>query len=543
MLPLFRCILYCSRTEHSGLLLAAYGDSIYTFSASAGKCLSIWLHAKGSFLWEETLGEQESTGAAQVDDGPGRPPKRRKLSANGDVSDSTSAEIVTDNDGIKARRAKPKTVSVPSIFKLAATSTGKYVVAVTDEDKCIRVLELLADGRLHQVSERHMPKRPCAVTFTTDESTILCADKFGDVYALPLLISSTQAKMMATEIPATAKNPNYEAKTTRFVPSASALTVHTKRNQQALKNQQNPGNKPTEKKSLDFDHELLLGHVSLLTDLVYVTVSNSILESPDERSYLLSSDRDEHIRVSRGLPQAHITEGFCLEHSEFVSKLCIPPWNTNLLISGGGNDFLLVWNWLESRVRQKVELQTLVAAFQRSHGENQPNSGQRLEFTTETDHLAVSGIWSLRTDDNADGKPQGEIIVTCERMPALVLYSCLGDGTVKHHQTLEVEGHIVDLAIFQEQMSIVYSMDMEDKSTPPTDNKCGSHPTIFGAYSYSRVECCWNKDSRLEEVVKNMNSWVTKQDWELLYPTIEHSILSESIYSIEKLRKRGQDDQ
>ena len=34
---------------------------------------------------------------------------------------------------------------------------------------------------------RVMPKRPCAVALTPDESTLLCADKFGDIYSLPLM--------------------------------------------------------------------------------------------------------------------------------------------------------------------------------------------------------------------------------------------------------------------------------------------------------------------------------------------------------------------
>ena len=40
------------------------------------------------------------------------------------------------------------------IVRLAASNDGKYVIAVTGEDKCIRVLNLSAEGLLVLFSER-----------------------------------------------------------------------------------------------------------------------------------------------------------------------------------------------------------------------------------------------------------------------------------------------------------------------------------------------------------------------------------------------------
>lgn len=56
------------------------------------------------------------------------------------------------------------------------------------------------------------------------------------------------------------------------------------------------------------DESLLLGHVSLLT---------TFLLSPDEK-YIITADRDEHIRVS-WYPQAYTIEQFCLGHEKCVS--------------------------------------------------------------------------------------------------------------------------------------------------------------------------------------------------------------------------------
>lgn len=204
-----------------------------------------------------------------------------------------------------------------------------------------------------------MPKRPCALSLTTDGNTIICGDKFGDVYSLPL-IPSDKPKIPAKS--ATAKKP--------FQPAASNLTVHTKRNLAALEQQLKQSATISEKTGPSFELKLLLGHVSMLTDLALVLLPSG--NGP--RDYILTADRDEHIRVSRGPPQSHVIENFCLGHTSFISKICIPQWQPEILISGGGDDFLLVWNWRESRILQKVPL---------------------LDQNSESQEVAVRGIWAV----------------------------------------------------------------------------------------------------------------------------------------------------
>jgi tRNA (guanine-N(7)-)-methyltransferase subunit TRM82 len=150
--------------------------------------------------------------------------------------------------------------------------------------------------------------------------------------------------------------------------------VHSKRNLESLEQQLRHGQstKPTEEKLvLNFEHQLLLGHVSLLTDVACVSLPLDA-SSSQKRSYILTADRDEHIRVSR-YPQAHIIENYCLGHTGFVSKLCIPHWAPEYLISGGGDDDLLVWKWAESRILRKVPL---------------------VEQASETAQVVVRGIWA-----------------------------------------------------------------------------------------------------------------------------------------------------
>lgn len=261
------------------------------------------------------------------------------------------------------------------------------------------------------------------MVLTPDEKSILCADKFGDVYSLPLIILSSQENNAYTN-GGHDRLLSDERKYLPKVPAANSRTVHTRRNQEALRNQQKVANTVAKKKTLDFTHKLLLGHVSLLTDLACATLVDETLSPPRQRSYILTSDRDEHIRVSRGIPQAHVIEGYCLGHTEFVAKLCIPSWKKNMLISGGGDDFLLIWDWLSGTARQKVDLRSLINEFKRNfatgegdHNAHEPSSTiNNLSINEDGDQsrIAVSGIWDLRRSAGKSEGIEGELIVTFE---------------------------------------------------------------------------------------------------------------------------------
>ena len=200
-----------------------------------------------------------------------------------------------------------------------------------------------------------MAKKPCALDLTPDDQTILCADKFGDLYSLPL-------------VPGEYAKPKNQAKKTK--PVATTLTVHSKRNLRSLEQQhlqaeraqkaEKVQEEAEEKTALNFEHQLILGHVSMLTDVLAVALPGAPGSHP--RNYILTADRDEHIRVSRGIPQAHVIEQQCLGHTSLISKLCIPSWAPKVLVSGGGDGYLLVWNWTEGQIIQKISLDEAVQA-------------------------------------------------------------------------------------------------------------------------------------------------------------------------------------
>ncbi|KAF7308310.1 tRNA (guanine-N(7)-)-methyltransferase non-catalytic subunit TRM82 [Mycena chlorophos] len=188
----------------------------------------------------------------------------------------------------------------------AVDRDAKHLITAADD----KMLKLWRVDALELVNERELPKRPTALNFTQDGQTIVVADKFGDVFSYPL----------------------------EHVP-------------------QNPPAAPAEE-TKNASHEnpsggrLILGHVSLL---------NAFVLSADEK-YILTADRDEHIRVS-WYPQGYTIESYCLGHTSFVSALHVPDSSPDLLISGGGDPVLKVWDWLSGRLKRDIAIREVVVPY------------------------------------------------------------------------------------------------------------------------------------------------------------------------------------
>lgn len=95
-----------------------------------------------------------------------RSPKRQRLSPAREESGSSSAEIVVAGDCDNGESTSSQQLTNPPIIKLAGTSAGQHVIAVTGEDKCIRVFALAVNGTLTQLSEREdSTRRLLCVTY------------------------------------------------------------------------------------------------------------------------------------------------------------------------------------------------------------------------------------------------------------------------------------------------------------------------------------------------------------------------------------------
>lgn len=355
------------------------------------------------------------------------------------IAQSEGKSEETEDSARPAKKQKTADASrkAPNVIKLTVSTGKHHVVAVTD-DKSVRVFGHHR-GKLSELSQRAMPKRPCAIQITSDDTTILVGDKFGDVYSLPLIPpEDVHAATTVAEEPAQSD--------IQFKPSATNLTVHSKRNRDALAAQIQQKNFTPRKEALKFEHKLLLGHVSMLTDMEYVRCEKDV----QSRGYIITADRDEHIRISRGPPQAHIIEGFCLGHTEFVSKICQAS-DSNLLVSGGGDPWLGVWEWWpEPKLRRKFYFPDKMKV------PGQP--------------LAVYGIWSGRVDLGSG--EEDVVVVACEKVKALLILDRTSLGQDGQGVCVELAQNPIDVAF--DGHSILVSTDARQPSADAHDQRIQS---------------------------------------------------------------------
>ncbi|KAI4263464.1 MAG: hypothetical protein L6R42_001388 [Xanthoria sp. 1 TBL-2021] len=392
-----------------------------------------------------------------------------------------------------------------------------------------------------------MPKRPCAIAFTPDQAMIICGDKFGDVYALPLFCSDSRKEDLSH---VKADEAAQECHTTNdsFVPSATLRTVHTQRNQEALRHQQNLRNKKTSKNAVNFERELLFGHVSLLTDLICVSIPRTTFANPQDRTYIISADRDEHIRVSRGMPQAHIIEGYCLSHTQFVSRLCIPSWNPQLLISGGGDDYLLIWEWLSNRVLHKIDLRKLIVDYvERQCSSRNVQEGES-EVAAADVHwngaIAVSEIFAIEAKAAA-GELRRQVAVVCEGVPAIFFFDFCEDRRMLHSGTRTTDAAVIALALSSDHNRIAYAVGVSQGILSHSDSTWDDESpngTSIGILEYDALKESWEKHDGLVNTINSaVRSISTAMDGTMGAQAKLQG--SESfLNSLETLRKKGQDE-
>ncbi|EEH19112.1 hypothetical protein PABG_01431 [Paracoccidioides brasiliensis Pb03] len=532
----FQCVkcLEQSGPPAKSFLVAAAGPRLYVLDRKTGNRLSVWpspvvpetkgMHAKNS--------DSPDHGGAESSE---PPEKKRKLSptpSENGLGVAGNEEFNTKTNGPdKMQDLKLEWSTIPIV---TPSKSGKHIVVVTAEDKFIRVFAVDPNGVLSQLSERCMPKRPCAVVLSPDESTILCGDKFGDVYSLPFFPRNDYKPR-----PKKSSQPSHPAQ-----PSASALTVHTKRNLQALEQQLKRGATISEKIGPLFELKLLLGHVSMLTDVAYVTLCTDA-ESTVPRPYIITADRDEHIRVSRGPPQTHVIQSYCLGHTAFVSKLCVLPWNTSTLISGGGDDYLLVWHWAKGELVQEVRIPLDGDDMVASKGDS---SDKRAENISASE-VAVNGIWpvSLAENESLRNKTPGVVIVTLEGIPKLFPFTLSLDSKMVAQSPVGLSGNALGVTSLDNAGNIIVAVDNvhEPGSVKDQRKSPDSLTRLIQAFSVLEEQGTmkWTEvDTSMVNTVNGLGTFELATSEEEKEMKKLAQALTATLYSFGNLRKWGKGD-
>lgn len=386
--------------------------------------------------------------------------KIKALQAKQDETTPTSEDTDQETSAKKQKASTTKAIKVPKIpvpgpgappiynyiRALTLSNDEKFLIATTDSDKSVIIFSINYDNEncLSLIKRQTFPKRPCAVSTSTDDKTVVVADKFGDVYKMSI-------------------------------------------------DSQEP-----------IDEKLLipiLGHVSMLSDV-------KIAEHKGKQ-FILTGDRDEHIRVSN-FPKAYVAKSWLFGHREFVSSLHIPEFNLDLLISGGGDEFICLWNWYENKLLDKIQLREFIQPF--LNDAHLPPE----RFLTETSKKEIS-ISKILTYTNPEVN-EHFLIVLCENTKCIVLFE-VKDFKVEHKYTLTVKHPLVDICLQQSTGLLFASKDIE------SDND------LLDAYqinSSSKVLENVDKSTLLNPISTANNCEVDSRDQ--FYP----------LYYINSLRKRSE---
>ncbi|CAG8589565.1 12245_t:CDS:10 [Ambispora gerdemannii] len=257
--------------------------------------------------------------------------------------------------------------------------------------------------------------------------------------------------------------------------------------------------------------QLLLGHVSMITDMTLTPLNK----------YIITCDRDEHIRVSR-YPNAYNIESFCLGHTHFVSKLHIIPWAADFLISGGGDDFVALWDYVHGTLLQTLDVKQFVDSQQESESITADKS--RSEEASE-EGIAISAITSSAVSQHI------ALIIEKlrQRFPGIIILRWEADQSrVVYHNTLELESDPLDIAydLFGNLwVSITTSEDEKEKE----------RPTFLVNLFRQAVNDKYDKAANDDPLVKEINQYGSMLGNEENIDTLP------DLYPIGQLRKAGTD--
>ncbi|QNP98792.1 YALIA101S05e05248g1_1 [Yarrowia lipolytica] len=340
-----------------------------------------------------------------------------------------SATRTTTKTGDKPAAAKRTKYLPTSVSHVRSLQLSKGGKYLLATTDETKSLVLLDPTTLEVIKKVQYPKRPSAVATDKEDLNIVLGDKFGDVYGESV---------------------------------EDLLKVEG-----------------------ELKDEPVLGHVSMLTAL-------ELGYDSKDRPYVISADRDEHIRISR-FPASHVIEQFCFGHQQFVSSLLINDLDASILFSAGGDDEIFVWDWLNGKQLQKLSL--------REHVESYLNEAHiyvdKKGVATTHKEITVSSLQQI--------KDTPYLLVNVESTNAIIVLKIV-DNKLEVASVFVTEAHVISFSVAGNLL---------------VTSEVGSE----GVKAYTITD-----------------GVVTKSDKEIPFGSCEYEDDSEliSLFSTKSLRKRGE---
>lgn len=140
---------------------------------------------------------------------------------------------------------------------------------------------------------------------------------------------------------------------------------------------------------------LLLGHTaSMLTGL------NVVRKNSDEQQFILTSDRDEKVRVSN-FPETHIIQGYLLGHSSFISCMDAISNERSLCLTASGDGTSRLWDYKTCK-----EVGMLPVVVKKSSETKQDDNEEEVESISEMENML--GDEESKNDGDIEGYDEDE---------------------------------------------------------------------------------------------------------------------------------------
>ena len=124
----------------------------------------------------------------------------------------------------------------------------------------------------------------------------------------------------------------------------------------------------------------------------------------------------------------------------------------------------------------------------------------------------------------------------------MIIFSSTKAGLLQHREILQTEGNVIDVAILPGKQIILYSTDNLHKCNSTSAVESTGQRPVVGCYSYSSAFDKWEKRSGTDSIATVINGWAARQESLSTDPSGQLATVRDLLYSIDRFRKRGQDD-